>query len=106
EVQDKILAICAENLAPDGVAYVSYNTYPGWHALGMVREMIEFHVRAMPEPEVQVQQARALLEFVTRSVRDPNSPHGRFLKEENERLKTRDDTYLFHEYLEEVNQPI
>lgn len=31
QVRDKILAICSENLAPSGVAYVSYNTYPGWH---------------------------------------------------------------------------
>jgi SAM-dependent methyltransferase len=28
EVQDKLLAICGENLTPNGVAYVSYNTYP------------------------------------------------------------------------------
>ncbi|MFN2536517.1 MAG: methyltransferase domain-containing protein, partial [Mycobacteriales bacterium] len=30
EVQDKILDICARNLAAGGVAVVSYNTYPGW----------------------------------------------------------------------------
>ena len=30
-VQDCILEICARNLAPQGIAYVSYNTYPGWH---------------------------------------------------------------------------
>ena len=29
-VQDKILELCTRNLAPQGVAYVSYNTYPGW----------------------------------------------------------------------------
>jgi hypothetical protein len=28
-VQDKVLEVCARHLAPDGVAYVSYNTYPG-----------------------------------------------------------------------------
>jgi SAM-dependent methyltransferase len=38
EVQDRILEICARNLAPNGVAYVSYNTYPGWHARGTIRE--------------------------------------------------------------------
>ena len=30
-VQDRILAICARNLVPEGIGYVSYNTYPGWH---------------------------------------------------------------------------
>ena len=31
-VQTAILRIASENLAPDGVAYISYNTYPGWKA--------------------------------------------------------------------------
>jgi len=29
EVREKLLAVCKANLKPDGVAYVSYNTYPG-----------------------------------------------------------------------------
>ena len=29
-VQQKILAICSRNRVPNGVADVSYNTYPGW----------------------------------------------------------------------------
>ena len=32
EVRDRILAVCSSNLMPQGVAYVSYNCYPGWHA--------------------------------------------------------------------------
>src|SRR5262245_21338275 len=42
DVRDKILAVCGANLAPQGVAYVSHNCYPGWHAWGMVREMMAF----------------------------------------------------------------
>src|SRR5262245_47574369 len=30
-VQDRILALAHELLSPQGVALVSYNTYPGWH---------------------------------------------------------------------------
>src|SRR5262245_8757143 len=40
EVQDKILEVCAQNLSPRGVAYVSYNTYPGWHMRGLIRDMM------------------------------------------------------------------
>ena len=32
-VRDKILAICGQNLSPRGIAYVNYNTFPGWHRL-------------------------------------------------------------------------
>lgn len=40
EVQDKIFAVCRQNLADNGVAYVNYNTYPGWHVQGMIRDML------------------------------------------------------------------
>ena len=31
ELQAQLLSICRENLAPHGVALVSFNAYPGWH---------------------------------------------------------------------------
>ena len=34
-IRDKILGSCRQLLAPAGVAYVSYNTYPGWHLKNM-----------------------------------------------------------------------
>jgi len=30
-LRDRILAICSECLSQNGIAYVSYNTYPGGH---------------------------------------------------------------------------
>ena len=41
-VQDHILELCHANLTPNGVAYISYNTYPGWHMRGMVRDMMQY----------------------------------------------------------------
>ncbi len=51
EVQDRILTISSRNLAPQGIAYISYNTYPGWHMRGMVRDMMLFHANQFPDPE-------------------------------------------------------
>src|SRR5216684_1854115 len=42
-VQDKILSICHTNLQPNGIAYISYNTLPGWHMRGMIRDMMRYH---------------------------------------------------------------
>jgi methyltransferase-like protein/SAM-dependent methyltransferase len=106
EVQDKILAICAANLATNGVAYVSYNTYPGWHVRGMIREMMGFHVRRFSEPHVRVQQARALMDFLMRAVGDTAGPYRESLAREAELLAESSDTYLYHEHLEEVNYPV
>jgi methyltransferase-like protein len=105
-VRDKILAVCADNLAPDGVAYVSYNTYPGWHLRGMIREMLGYHAGRFASPTERVGQARAFLEFLVEAVGGPTNMYGSFLQKEVEMLQCQPDTYVFHEHLEEENQPI
>ena len=29
---------------PEGIGYVSYNTYPGWHMRGTIRDMMCHHI--------------------------------------------------------------
>jgi methyltransferase-like protein/cyclopropane fatty-acyl-phospholipid synthase-like methyltransferase len=106
EVQDRILTICARQLALQGVAYVSYNTYPGWHGRGVVRDLLSYHVRRFAEPQVRVQQARAFLDFLANSVPDQESTYGRLLREEANTLRPAADTYVFHEHLEDANYPL
>lgn len=107
-VQDKILEICRQNLAPNGVAYVSYNTYPGWHFRGMVREMMNFHVQPFDTVQERVQHSRAFLNLMVKiwNHRDPNSTFGRVLQEEAEDLEKARDSYVFHEHLEDCNEPL
>ncbi len=105
-VRDKILSICKEHLNPPGVAYVSYNTYPGWHMRGMIRDMLSFHVRYFREPRVRVKQARNLLDFLARTVAAENTPYSLMLKSELESFRRSADAYLYHEHLEDVNEPV
>jgi methyltransferase-like protein len=105
-VQDKILDICVRNLSPQGVAYISYNTYPGWHTRAVAREMMSYHVAQFTEAQVQVQQARAFLDFLVRAVPNSESTYGRLLREEANLLKPAPDAYLFHEHLEAENHPL
>ena len=105
-VQDKILDIMAQNLNPNGIGYISYNTYPGWHARGLVREMIGFHAKQFADSTTRVQQARAFLEFLVRSAAEPDGTYAHLLKEEAELLRPEADYYVFHEHLEDVNQPL
>jgi methyltransferase-like protein len=107
QVQNKILAICRDNLTPNGVAYISYNTLPGWHMRGMIRDMMIYHTRRFRGAKARIDQARALLDFLTKSVSGPNqNAYSSLLKMESEFLKQSDDWYLYHEHLEEVNAPI
>jgi methyltransferase-like protein/2-polyprenyl-3-methyl-5-hydroxy-6-metoxy-1,4-benzoquinol methylase len=105
-VQEKLLTICSENLAPDGVALVSYNVLPGWHMHGMVRDMMRYHAARYADPNERIQQARALLLFLANSAADPGDPYGIHLRNEVKNLDRHTDEYLFHEYLEEVNDPV
>lgn len=102
----KVLAIFARHLAPEGVAYLSYNTYPGWHFRGMVREMLKYHTDAESSPQSQVNQARGLLDFLVRAVPGTEETYGRVLRDEQKMLKEIDDAYVFHEHLEDVNHPV
>jgi methyltransferase-like protein len=104
--RDKILDIFARHLSPDGVAYLSYNTYPGWHFRGMIREMLKYHSDAFADPQARVGQARAFLDFLTRSVPSSEGTYARVLKEEQTMLETTRDTYVFHEHLEDDNHPV
>jgi cyclopropane fatty-acyl-phospholipid synthase-like methyltransferase len=105
-VRDRILEICKRNLAPSGVAYVSYNTYPGWYQRGMVRAMMLYHTRGITDPIEKVRQARAVVDFAARSASPPDGLHAQYLREEYRKLEKHPDTYLFHEYLETDNHPV
>lgn len=105
-VQQKILAICSRNLSPGGVAYVSYNTYPGWRMRGMIRDIMRYRAQFFEAPGEKLAQARRMLTFLTNSVRMENNPYGMMLRSELESLGRADDSYLLHEHLEEINEPL
>ena len=107
-VQDAILAVCAERLTPNGLAYISYNTYPGWHLRGMVRELMQHHARRFEDPAERVREARRFLELVmtVQQRRNPHGPYGAVLQDEAKQLRDAPDDYVFHEHLEDYNAPV
>jgi methyltransferase-like protein/protein-L-isoaspartate O-methyltransferase len=106
EVRGKLLSICKENLAENGVAYVSYNTYPGGHVREMVREMMRYHVGEFREPGQCVAQARALIEFLAGHARTDGDVYRTILKKESERIASFADSSLFHDDLAEHSAPV
>jgi methyltransferase-like protein/ubiquinone/menaquinone biosynthesis C-methylase UbiE len=109
EVQDRILTLTAGVLRPRGLAFISYNVYPGWHMRELVRHMMVFHQRRFAEPGKQLEQARALLDFVAGAVQRraaSNDPHALLLGKELDKIRAMPDAYLFHEHLERDNTPI
>ena len=105
-VQEAMLAICAQLLSPNGIVYISYNTLPGWHMRGMVRDLMRYHTHQFSDSKQQVPQARAILKFLTNSVPVENNAYGILLKSELESLSRSADYYIQHEHLEEINEPL
>ena len=110
EVRERMLALCGELLAPQGVAFISYNAYPGYHLRQMAREMMLFHVRGIETPMVRVEQGLALLKLLL--MKFPNAEalnsdlYGQVLKEQLERmLEYRHSEQVFHDELSTVNAP-
>ncbi|CAK0743347.1 Methyltransferase [Gammaproteobacteria bacterium] len=105
-VQEQLLRLCGACLAPQGIAYVSYNTLPGWHLRGMVRDLLLYHTRTLREPRSRLAAAQDLLDQLETAWVGDESPMAHYLTQEVAELRRAHPAYLFHEYLEENNTPI
>lgn len=106
EVRDKILQICRHHLHPQGVAYVSYNVYPGWHINQMLRAMLLYHTRDIDQIQGKLQKSKILLKFFIDALQDRFDVYSLSLKKELNLISRLDENYLTHEYLEEHNEPL
>jgi SAM-dependent methyltransferase/methyltransferase-like protein len=104
-VQDQLLRVCAENLSPNGLAYISYNTYPGWHYRGVVRDLLNQYVQRDGSAGMQVAHARQILDVVVKALPDQTGIRTRLVIDESQALMGQADGYIYHEHLEPDNRP-
>jgi methyltransferase-like protein/cyclopropane fatty-acyl-phospholipid synthase-like methyltransferase len=105
DIRDKIFEICQSRLSPQGIAYISYNTLPGWNMIRSIREMMRFHVQGMSCAQTKASQARALLKFLGEGLANEDSAYAKCLQYEIKLLDLQADSYLLHDHLEEINEP-
>lgn len=103
-VQDAILRICKNNLSPRGVAYISYNTYPGWKTKEIVRDAMLLRAGAGKSAQEKLGRAKGMVEFMHQRA-NPDSVLKAVLNEALPMLEKSGDHYLTHEYLELCNAP-
>lgn len=104
-VQERILAIASDSLAPNGVAYVSYNALPGCHVRNAMRDMMLWHVRGMEDPAERISQARGLVRFLGEAA-PPRPLVSAILNDTLEHQGKQPDAVLFHDDLAEINEPL
>jgi|AGTN01.1.fsa_nt_gi Predicted regulatory domain of a methyltransferase len=114
-VADKILQICQEQLNPHGIAYISYNVYPGWSFRGAIRNMMLYRTKGEPDPTAKLDKARGLVNFLGNATKQLASAdvgpyaiksYELLLAEEAQFLRSQRPDYLLHEHLSDDNQPI
>jgi methyltransferase-like protein/SAM-dependent methyltransferase len=104
EVRPIIQSLIAASLAPEGIAYVSYNVLPGWRLKQALRDVLRTSVLHLPDLASRVVGARAVLALL-RGWKGEKDVYGSNLRLLAGRLDTMPDYYLAHEYLEEHNEP-
>ena len=103
EIRDSLMALCRQLLAPQGIAFISYNAYPGRHFRLMLREMLRYHTRNIEEPESRVGEARKFLElFLAARLLAP--AWAEIADEEAKALLRHGEGGLFHDDLAEINE--
>jgi methyltransferase-like protein/2-polyprenyl-3-methyl-5-hydroxy-6-metoxy-1,4-benzoquinol methylase len=103
-VRDAILRISADNLTENGIAYVSYNVYPGWQLRSVIRDMMIYHAGTEGDPRMRIAKARWVLENIAKSS-PGGTPYGEMLRSEAKLLAGTDDSYIFGEFLVRENAP-
>ena len=110
DVKDALLRLIDEHLAEDGIAYVSYNTYPGWHTMDEVRQLMMFSNR----DKIQFNHKEKVLHGKTiGSIVGSQILKYDNLKERNSKflgalrsVMQKDEYYVGHDHLEPNNDPV
>jgi methyltransferase-like protein len=102
EVRDQLLSLCRAHLAPQGVAYVSYNACPGFGRRRMFREMMLYRVRDVEDPIRRVEQAARFIGALA-GCRPENDRAPVLFEEELNHLSDCEPWFLYHDDLADTN---
>ena len=106
EMADELLATVQRVLSPTGIAYVSYNTFPGWHLRGTAREMLQYHVETLPAGADPVAACRALLRRIADTHPWPDTAYAAVIQAEARNAETLHGSHLLHDLLSGDNNPV
>lgn len=114
-VRDRLLALCRQLLTPNGIAYISYNAYPGGHFMNALRDGMLFHAGRIEAPLERAEAARGWIDLLAETGEARTVPYSGFYKAYRQLIHDyrehlgdeagRSNAGLLHDELEEVNRP-
>ncbi len=105
DVRERLLALCSEALSPNGIAYVSYNTLPGWGLPGGVRKFLLSEIGSHAPPDAQMSRATQVLDSLAECMKDQPGSYAANLRDTIEDMRAKPPGLLFHDELAAVNEP-
>jgi methyltransferase-like protein len=104
-IREKVLEICGHVLAENGIAFISFNAYPGAHLRKLISGMIGIHTAAIEDPAEKVKQGAVLIATVLR-VLGEDSPFAPALKSETESLLSKNPLIAYFDEFAPENTAI
>lgn len=98
-VREKILQLMQMCLAPDGIAYISYNVLPGWRLRGSLRDFLLYATCSINGANNKYTAAVEALQRLQQSLQDMQSDSQPYMQKEIAYLLKAHPGYLLHEYL-------
>jgi SAM-dependent methyltransferase len=105
DVKDRMMAICAKGLAPGGIAYASYNVYPGWGLVGAMRKIILAEISGYAAGDAREDRAQEVLRALDESFAGDERPYAALMREVLAEMRGKSRALLHHDELETVNDP-
>lgn len=107
-VKDKIFSICRNNLTEHGIAYISYNVYPGWKRQEQLREIMYFAGRDVLEEPLEARTRKGLdaLKALAEILENDKGLGGGGKLPAIQKILNQNTYYVAHEYMEIFNDPI
>lgn len=105
DVRAHLMPMIERHLAPNGIAFVSYNTYPGCYVRRALWEILRYHTRDVADHRAKLVAARSLIALLS----EPASTHSEtdaLLRQELQQMGTHNDSALAHDDLGVPNDPV
>jgi methyltransferase-like protein len=90
-------------MSSGGIAYISYNAYPGSYLRDMARDILHYHLTGVDEPQARLAAAQELMASIV-SIEAP-TPYAQALHDQLRRMLSYSELLLYHDDLAEISTP-
>lgn len=104
-VSDRLISLCSQLLADDGIAFISYNALPGSYLRLVHRDMLMFRAQHFDDPEEGVKAGINFLRFISET-RKEGDPYRSYLEDQLKRMESHPHATTYHDELSPAYRPV